>query len=395
MAITNKTKKHDLNKSRTELKQDKQKSKQEPKCRFFGKCGGCSNQHVPYELQLENKLIKLKTAINYSNIKVYFDNPFHYRNRMDFIFHKHGMGLRKKGKWWDIVDIDYCSIANEKLNAILQEVRQFFKDCDYFDLKKKTGTFMYAVIRTPSNDSSVSFVLNKDSLRLNNAIEKVKGFAKQTTANNIIITYVHSQSNVSISEDYFVVKGSDVLKESYLGKEFHYNVQGFFQNNTIMAEKMHQYVHDILTSYNSGNAYLLDLYGGVGTFGVINSELFKHVTIVESFPGCIDSAKENLMINNVSNAEAILLDAKNLKKLSFPKPLYVITDPPRSGMHPNTIKQLTELKPEVIIYVSCNVNQLAKEIKHFKEYEIKSAALFDLFPQTNHMESVVELVRKN
>ena len=77
------------------------------------------------------------------------------------------------------------------------------------------------------------------------------------------------------------------------------------------------------------------------------------------------------------------------------KDLYVITDPPRVGMHEETIIQLRKLKPKLIIYISCNVDQLAKDLPKFKDYKIKSAAVFDLFPQTNHMESVIELVLKS
>jgi 23S rRNA (uracil1939-C5)-methyltransferase len=90
----------------------------------------------------------------------------------------------------------------------------------------------------------------------------------------------------------------------------------------------------------------------------------------------------------------VLLDAMQLKKLDLPDSLFVITDPPRSGMHEKTIEQLKKLRPKVIVYVSCNVVQLGKDLPKFKDYRIRSAALFDLFPQTPHSEAVVELVLK-
>jgi len=194
-----------------------------------------------------------------------------------------------------------------------------------------------------------------------------------------------------------------MLTETLMGKTFHYSAQGFFQNNHEMAEKMHEYVNNILqlkvdnrlsTFGEPGNRYahLLDLYGGVGTFGIINSDLFKTVKTVESFEGCVDAAKANIELNGVKNTEAILLDAMQLKKLDFQSPLFVVTDPPRSGMHQKTIEQLIVLKPKLIIYISCSIQQLEKELlKFLKHYKLKSAAIFDLFPQTNHMETVVEL----
>ena len=158
---------------------------------------------------------------------------------------------------------------------------------------------------------------------------------------------------------------------------------------------MHKYVRSLSEQYFGKQIYLLDLYAGVGTFGINNSDLFKQVTIVESFQKCIDSAKNNIINNNINNAVAISLDAKKIRDLQFDKPLVVILDPPRSGMHNETIATLNKLLPLSIIYVSCNVNQLKKDIPKFKQYKIKNVALFDQFPQTNHIETVVELILKD
>ncbi|MBN1258756.1 class I SAM-dependent RNA methyltransferase [Candidatus Peregrinibacteria bacterium] len=365
-----------------------------PFCPHFGLCGGCATQHLPYEVQLENKKIRLIQEIGYKNVQVFSGDEFGYRNRMDFIFHPSGLGNREKGKWWRWVDIEKCLISNDRLNEIIAEIRRFFgTEIDAFDLKNHGGTFRYAVIRTPQKDSSVSFVLNKASSRLDAAIEQVKRFAAQSDVKNVLITYMPPDSDRSVGEEFFVVKGSDTLEETFLGKTFRYSAQGFFQNNSPMAEKMHEYVNGLLLKYDTKYAHLLDLYGGVGTFGIINSGLFKSVTTLESFEGCTLAAKENIKLNNAANVEAVCLDAAQLKKLDFPKPLYVVNDPPRSGMHAKTIKRLNELAPHVIIYISCNVKQLGLELKKFKDYKIRSAAIFDLFPQTNHMESVIELIR--
>lgn len=366
-----------------------------PLCQYFGNCGGCSLQHIDYEVQLENKKKLVSRLINFEDVKVFSDKAYQYRNRMDLIFHKGGIGFRKRENWKEIVDIETCVIANEKLNQLIKEVREFSKNIDYFDIKRNIGTFKYAVIRTPSNDSSISFVMNEDSTKLSDATEKIESFAKKTSAKNVIATYVNKLTNESISSEFYAIKGSDMLKETLLGKEFDYSVQGFFQNNTVMAEIMQKYVNTLLKNYDTKNSHLLDLYGGVGTFGIINSDLFKSTTIIESVKECIDAANENIKNNNTENTEAIVLDAAQLKKMSFDTPLYVINDPPRSGMNIKTIEELNKINPKVIIYISCNVEQLSKELPKFKEYHIKSAAIFDLFPQTNHVETVVELIRKN
>ncbi|MBI5389117.1 23S rRNA (uracil(1939)-C(5))-methyltransferase RlmD [Candidatus Woesearchaeota archaeon] len=365
----------------------------EPVCPYFGTCGGCSCQHISYDIQLENKRKIVRDITGIEEIKVFSDQPFGYRNRMDFIFHPKGVGFRKNGKWNQIIDIEQCPISNPALNKLLLEVRSFFKQVDACDMRKRSGTFKYAIIRTPGHSSSISFVLNEDSSRCTEATEQVELFAKKTSAENIMVTYLPADKDDSTSTEFYVVKGGELLKETFCGKTFYYHIQGFFQNNSAMAEKMHEYVHDLLKQYPTSNAHLLDVYAGVGTFGIINASLFKDVTVIESFAPAVEVAKKNREENNAANVLAKVLDAKQLKKLRLQKPLYVITDPPRTGMHMDAIDEMVEKEAEVIIYISCNPQQLKKELPRFTGYRLKSAALFDFFPQTNHMEIVVELVR--
>lgn len=362
-----------------------------PLCTYFGECGGCSWQHLDYPIQTENKKKTLANAINFNDIKIFAGKEYFYRNRMDMVFHEKGIGLREKRKWDRIINIEKCAISNEKLNNLIKEVGDFFNNVDAFDLKKHIGAFRYAVIRTPPEDSSISFVLNGDSTKLKEAVEKITEFSAVTTSDNIIIVYTPQEADFSTSDEFFAVKGSEMLKERYLGNEFLYPAQGFFQNNHEVAEKMQEYCHGLLKPYGAKEAHLIDLYGGGGAFGVINASLFKEVTIIESDKLAVKAANINIKNNKADNARAIELDAKNLKKIGFPKPLFVIADPPRSGMHPKAIEQLKNLRPEAIIYISCNAEQLGKDILKFKDYRIKSAALFDLFPQTTHIEAVAEL----
>ena len=375
----------------------------EPLCQYFGQCGGCSSQHIDYDIQLDNKRKQLAHSIgidsmdleSINSIQVFSDKEYYYRNRMDMMFTPRGIGLRKKGDWRNCIDIEKCVIANEKLNTLIKEIRQNFPNVDFFDVKKTQGTYRYVVIRTPGNTSSVSFVLNEDSTKTGEAIDKIKHYAKTTSAENVIVTYVPKQTDMSISEEFFAVKGTDMLTENYLDKEFTYSVQGFFQNNTAMAEKMHEYVHTLCKKHESKTLTLLDLYAGVGTFGINNCEFFKNLFIIESDKHCIAAAKINIAKNKIPNAEIIEMDAMQLKKVELPdKNLFVITDPPRSGMHPKTIDQLNKLKPKVIIYISCNIEQLGKDIPKFKDYELRSSAMFDLFPHTPHVEAIAELVLK-
>ena len=108
----------------------------EPLCPYFGTCGGCVTQHVPYEVQVENKRKTLAHTIHFEQITVHTDTPYFYRNRMDFLFHSGGLGFREHNKWWKVVDVEKCVISNERLNTLLQELRTFFNNCDVFDIRK-------------------------------------------------------------------------------------------------------------------------------------------------------------------------------------------------------------------------------------------------------------------
>ncbi|MGV8169514.1 MAG: class I SAM-dependent RNA methyltransferase [Candidatus Nanoarchaeia archaeon] len=407
-----------------------------PKCAHFPTCGGCSLQHIPYELTLENKRQFLADQLRKNKIpfegtiNVFHGKEYGYRNRMDFVFFSEGLGLREKGSFEKIIKIKHCEIANERVNALKKEVEEFFQKhkYDFFNLKTKRGTMKYALIRASDfcEDSCISFALNSESKELAEHIDKIKEFAETTTANNIMISRVAPQRDDSTSEDYFTVKGTEYLQEEFLGKKLLFHSQGFFQNNSGTAQMMVERARKILEKYNPFSPCartaslsnesvsegslgkdrekeknylkdytLLDSYGGVGTFGICLADLFKKTVIVENYKQSIDCAKMNIKDNNIANAEAFVLDSAKISKVVQKGKLVVVNDPPRSGMSRQAIDALMMLEPEVIIYISCNPSQFAKEMILFqKKYEIKALAVFDMFPQTNHIESMAELVKK-
>ncbi|MCS7249759.1 MAG: hypothetical protein RMJ34_03435 [candidate division WOR-3 bacterium] len=360
-------------------------------CPYFNKCGGCDFQDLSYEEQLNKKIDLIKKYLNTDIKEVFPSQPFHYRNRMDFAFFKNGIGLREKGKWYKFVDIEYCLIAKEKINTLLKEIRDFFKEVDSFDIRKHIGTFRYAVIRSALT-STISIVINQESPKKEEAIKSIANFAFITSADNLIICEVPPNTDVSVSENYQVIKGIDLLYTIVNKKEFYFHSQGFFQVNDELTEKLHQYVAQILEKYDTTNGNLLDFYGGVGVFGIMNSNKFQSVIVIDNHPLSLNLVKKNCEINKVKNVYPILLEDKNIKEISLKNPLFVLADPPRAGIHPKAINYLNKIKPELIIYISCNLNQLVKDLKELTKYKIKSVAFFDFFPQTKNLELVVELI---
>ena len=383
-----------------------------PVCPYFGQCGGCTAQHIPYETQVANKkkLVLDHLRINgiavLEDIPVFSDKPFHYRNRMDFAFCNDGLSLRKKGHFDQLVAVDHCPISNDRINTLMKEVNGWFNSnkslLEPFRRRGHAGCLKYATIRASefADSSTITFVLNEDSPQLGRHIDAIREFSTNTTALNVCIASVPKTLDTSTSPDAFAVKGSLGMRETLLGKTLSFSSQGFFQNNSTMADKMAHHCRSIIqeryAENQTKNSILIDLYGGGGTFGITSGDLFEKTIIIDNEGPNIEWAKHNLKANKL-DGEAIAGDASLLGKLPLPsdKETFLVIDPPRSGMSPKVINHILALNPKAFLYVSCNPIQMARELRQFmKRYGLASAAAFDLFPQTPHVEAVVEMRRK-
>ena len=210
-----------------------------PKCIYFEICGGCSLQHILYELTLENKKKFVQDQLRKNgyvveNIALEHGEPYNYRNRMDFAFSNAGLSLREQRHFDRYVKINRCEISNEKINSLLSELQIWFdknKDrLETFDMRKKEGVLKYALIRTPTNtdNTTLCFAVNINSSKTASHIEQLKEYAKESSVKNIIVAKVDAQKDDSTSSDFFVIKGSEMIEEEFLGKKIVYHSQGFF-----------------------------------------------------------------------------------------------------------------------------------------------------------------------
>ncbi len=362
-------------------------------CRYFGLCGGCSLQDVDYPRQVEDKRARLAGTLGCGVTDVVCGEPFGYRTRMDFVFHGHGIGFRAKGMRSEVFDVEECPISNVGVNRLLSEAREAFGENDVCGPGNPEGALKYVVFRAPPGDSSVSFVLNSRSERRAAAIRSIGEYAKSSSAANVAAAFIHPKSEQSLSLDYVTVKSSDELAESYLGRVFRYPIQGFFQNNHGIAELLHGHCRRLLASHASPGLALLDLYGGVGTFGILNADLYGKVTVVDVDGPSIRSAAGNIAANGAANVEAVASDVRDFA-FEAGERCHVIVDPPRPGLHPKVVKRIAALRPDVIVYVSCNPETMKRDISSLGGYRLVDAALFDMFPQTPHLEAVALLSKE-
>lgn len=380
-------------------------------CKHFDFCGGCAHRAEELETKLNEKYNLINSYILHSHITKTEDYDFSikksgtdsYRNRMDFAFCEEGPGQREAGKFYQINNIEHCDISNPRLNEILGYVQQWFDkyrtDLQVFNTIEKTGCLRYAVIRTPefAGESSVTFVLNKNSEDVDDTKYLIEFFAKEFDVTNVLVVLIRDNTDVSTSFEYEVIKGTPFLKEKFNDVTYRFHTQGFFQVNSQMAINMVDHVKNILAV--NPKEILIDLFGGIGTFGLYCGENHKEVHIIDNNEPNIDAANENIQINGLNDVYAKLMDAKKIAEYygEYVKTnnFDLILDPPRAGLHKKTRDFLNEIKPDRLIYISCNPKNIIKEFKKLsRNYELKSTKVFDMFPRTNHVEVIFELKLK-
>ena len=177
---------------------------------------------------------------------------------------------------------------------------------------------------------------------------------------------------------------------------FKVDAKSFYQTNSAQALRLYEVARDFADL--SGDELVYDLYTGTGTIAQFIAQKAKYVVGVEAVPEAIEKAKENAVINNISNVTFEVGDMKNVFNDEFVerhgKADIVITDPPRDGMHGDVVAQLLKLAPKKIVYVSCNSATQARDLKLLSEqYRLVRSRAVDLFPQTHHIENVVLLIK--
>ena len=337
--------------------------RQVPKCKYYFECGGCNLMHQKYSSQLnfkKNKVInnlRHISNINVDDINIIYDKEFNYRNHIILSVNKNNIGFYKSHSN-TIVDIDECLISNESINNTLKDIRKFINK--YMD----------------NNIDRIS----------------IKGY-------NEILVNIES-SNFKLIDEFknYVVCDSLYINNKFvsglkevtinLGKyKYKVSSQSFFQKNTYMTIKLYDYIKTLVNKDEN----ILDLYCGSGGIGIYISENAKNIIGIEIIEDAVLNAKENARINNIKNitfksgkVEDNLDDIKDIDT--------IIVDPPRVGLNKKAIDDILKINPKRIIYVSCNSTTLARDLNYLKDmYELEEIKLFDLFPNTHHVESVCVL----
>lgn len=388
----------------------KSKDRVTPICKQFLECGGCDLMHMKYSKQLEFKenmgketlrrIGDLQTVDKVCEGIIGTDNDnYHYRNKVQIPFSKIGKktvcGFYKK-KTHFIIPLEECYIQPQTCNEIAKFVKNLANEygIDGYVENQKTGILKHLLIRKNSfNEYMVILVTRSDKINcLDEVVKKITN--RYPEVKSILLNIQEKDTNVILGSKTVVLYGKDELIDELLGYKFKLSHRSFFQINHNQTEKLYLTVKEF-ASFNK-NDIVLDAYCGVGSIGITLSQSVKKVCGIEVVPEAVENAKENAKINGINNitfytgkVEEVISD---LKDINFD---VVVVDPPRKGCDQSFIKTIIDNNIKKVVYVSCNVATLARDIKLLSDYyNVKRVKFVDMFPFSADVESVALLERK-
>ncbi len=390
---------------------EKSKYRVEPDCATYKRCGGCNLRHIDYEETLNIKQNTVQNLVNKTlnnkikvEMTVGMGNPYNYRNKAQYPvgFDKSGepvMGVYAK-RTHEIIPMRNCMIQNPVSEKIANVVLGFFikNNIPIYNEKNGEGLLRHIVIKVgiKTHEIMCILVLNKKELKKEKELIKVliREFPEIKT---IVKNYNMKNTNVILGNENEVIYGDGYIYDELGDYTFKISPLSFYQINPIQTEALYNIAIEMADLKKTDT--LFDLYCGIGTIGIFASPYVNRVYGIEIVKQAIEDAKENSNINNIRNIEFFAGDVEkvfeNVLKEHNVKPDVIFVDPPRKGLDKHTIENILNIKPEKIVYISCNPASLVRDLKLLEEsYEIKKIQPVDMFPFTSHVECVVAMFLK-
>lgn len=394
-----------------------------PQCDHFMDCGGCTFQNLDYTEQLQHKekqVFDLFTRMGgFSEITVdpivRSDTVFQYRNKMEFTFSNRrwilkendsgenpdfALGLHIPGRHDKILDIDRCCIQSDISNKILVMVKSecISNGLEPYDIKNHSGFLRHLMLRTGQNSGEImiNFVTSYEKPELLQPIAEkiIQQFSQVKSVVNNINT---RKADIAFGEWEVLLTGRHFIVEKLGRFEFEISANSFFQTNSLQTEKLYGIIQD--AGEFAGDEVVYDLYCGTGSISIFISQSVKQIYGFELVESAIENALKNAERNTIENVRFFCGDLIHSLQDNneIPTPDVVIIDPPRAGMHKNTVKDILKLSPGKIVYCSCNPATQVRDVRIFCDngYKIKMIQPVDMFPHTPHIECVAALEKSN
>ena len=376
-------------------------------CPVAKRCGGCTMQGIPYKKQLEKKqrLVEeqLKGLCPVRPI-IGMKQPLHYRNKVHAVFTGARGGKILSGIYEEgthhVIPVDSCMIENQTADAIIRDIRDLlpsFKIRPY-DEDTGYGLFRHVLIRTGYHSKEVMVVLVLSSPILPSKNHFIKALcALHPEITTIVLNVNNQKTSMVLGTRNIVLYGRGYIEDQLCGCTFRISPNSFYQVNPVQTEIL--YTKALELAQLTGKERVIDAYCGTGTIGIIASAKAKEVLGIELNPDAVRDAVSNAKRNGARNIRFYQADAGEFMvqmTKQGEKTDVVIMDPPRSGSSEAFIRSVEQLAPDRVVYVSCNPETLARDLRLFRKkgYQAVEAVPVDMFPWTGHVETVCLLSRK-
>ena len=386
------------------------------KCPVARQCGGCQIQELSYEAQLDFKAQKVRG--NLERIGGFptelldkvmepicgMEEPFYYRNKAQF-----PIGTDRDGKivtgfyagrTHQIIPNTECALGVPVNQEILQILLDFMNQYHITAYNEETqqGLVRHALIRYgfKTKEIMVCLVINGDKIphadKLVDKLTQIKGMTSITYSVN------RENTNVIMGKDIGILWGQSYITDFIGDVKYQISPLSFFQVNPAQTEVL----YGLALEYADlkGEETVWDLYCGIGTISLFLAQKAKKVYGVEIVPQAIEDARNNAKINHITNAEFFVGKAEEVLPEQYEKhQVYadvIVVDPPRKGCDETLLRTMVDMKPERIVYVSCDSATLARDLKYLCEngYELQKVRPVDQFPMTVHVETVCLLSKR-
>lgn len=400
------------------------KDRVEAFCKHFGTCGGCKWQFLPYNKQLFYKEKQVKDQLRrigklelpeISPILGSANDTF-YRNKLEFTFSNKkwlsfeeiesgdeiqnlsALGFHVPGLFDKVINIEKCWLQPEPSNKIRNFIYRYAtsRSFGFFDIKEQKGFLRTLVIRT-STTGEVMIILSffrEDVEKRTGLLKALKNEFPEITS---LLYVINEKGNDTITDQEIkVFDGKGYIWEEMEGLRFKIGPKSFYQTNSEQAYELYKVAREFARL--TGGETVYDLYTGTGTIANFVANNAKKVVGIEYVSEAIEDAKVNSQMNNIENTSFFAGDMKLVLNDEFVsahgKPDVIITDPPRAGMHADVVQTIVNIKPERIVYVSCNPATQARDLALMSgAYKIQKVQPVDMFPHTHHVENVILLER--
>lgn len=378
-----------------------EKAKKTALCPAADKCGGCEWIYLSYQEQLSKKekyIRSLLKEFGRTEPIIGMEQPMHYRNKVHAAFgedkkHNPISGIYEK-KSHRIVPLDTCMIEDEKADAIIVSIRSLMKSFKYRPYNEDTGygLLRHVLVRTGHATGQIMVVLVLASPILPSKNHFVKALLKlHPEITTIVLNVNNKRTSMVLGDKEHVLYGPGYIEDELCGKMFRISPKSFYQVNPVQTEILYQKAIEFAGL--TGKETVVDAYCGTGTIGIIASGQAKQVIGVELNPDAVRDARINAKRNAVKNIDFYQKDAGEfLIQMAEQKAKVdvIFLDPPRSGSSEAFLTSISKIRPKKVVYISCGPESLARDLRSLKKkgYEVKRMVSVDMFPWTEHVETV-------